>query len=367
LQIINESLTFGTPSSCFISMRPESCPFRPHRLLPSAHLQTIGAYLFAGRSPRYGATRHEVELFDGDQLVIHDDCPPDWRDGDLIVILLHGFCGSHNSPYVCRMSHKLVQQDIRTIRIDFRGFGESLSVSRSHLYAGCSHDVESVVQFLHERHPASNISLIGYSIGGNILLKLLGEWGAQYPEYIDSAVAVAAPVDLVYASWNLRRMGNRIYEANFVRTLKRAFSKRRKIVRDLMDTGLSPLPNRLLDWDEHLTAPIWGFSGAMDYYERSSAGPLLKQIQVPTLLLVAQDDPIVPVDSYERFTLSNALEVLRAPQGGHLGFVSSRSKDPDRHWMDWRILEFLLRIKIKAAQRPPRPVLQSGLFVPAPA
>jgi predicted alpha/beta-fold hydrolase len=238
-------------------------------------------------------------------------------------------------------------------------------VSRSHLYGGCSHDVESVVRHLHELSPESNISLVGFSIGGNVLMKLLGEWGENFPDFIDSAVAVAPPVDLVYASWNLRRMGNRIYEANFVSSLKRTMSKRRRLVAGLLDTGMSPLPNRLMDWDERLTAPVWGFSDATDYYQKSSAGPLLKNIHVPSLMIWSKDDPIVPHDSYHRFTLSNAIETLEADRGGHLGFVGSRSTDQDRHWMDWRILEFLLKRRIRVPQAAPKQEIEAISVLPA--
>jgi hypothetical protein len=315
--------------------------FRPHRLLKQAHLQTIGGYVFGGRTAEYLATKWKVDLFDGDQLVIHDDRPPSWQEGDRIVILLHGFCGNHASPYMQRLAKKLGQRSVRAIRMDFRGFGDSTYVSRSHLYGGCSHDVESVVQHVHELSPESNLSLVGYSIGGNILMKLLGEWGSSYPEYIDGAVAVSPPVDLVYASWNLRKWGNRFYEANFVNTLKRTLTQRRKKVSGLLDTGMKPLPNRLMQWDEQLTAPIWGFDSATDYYEKCSAGPLLGQVQVPTLMLWAKDDPIVPNDSYQRFGLSRSIEILETEHGGHLGFVGRRSGDDDRFWMDWRILEWL--------------------------
>jgi predicted alpha/beta-fold hydrolase len=315
--------------------------FRPHQFLKQAHFQTIGGYIFGGRPPQYTATKRIVDLFDGDQLVIHDDRPAGWLEGDRIVVLLHGFCGSHVSPYIQRLAYKLERRNIRSIRVDFRGFGDSTFISKSHLYGGCSHDVESVVQHVHELSPESNISLVGYSIGGNILMKLLGEWGASYPEYIEGAVAVAPPIDLVYASWNLRRMGNRIYEANFVGTLKRTMTQRRRKVPGLLDTGMKPLPNRLILWDEKLTAPIWGFDNATDYYEKSSAGPLLGQVQVPTLMLWAKDDPIVPIDSYQRFGLSRFIEILETEHGGHLGFVSRKSEDEDRYWMDWRILEWL--------------------------
>jgi len=315
--------------------------FRPHRLMRHSHAQTLGAFLFPGLTPQYLATPRLVNLFDGDQLVVHDDRPQAWRAGDRIVLLLHGFCGSHQSPYVARLARKLWQRQIRTFRIDFRGFGDSAWISRSHLYGGCSHDVESVIREIHELAPESNISVVGFSIGGNILMKLLGEWGEDYPHYVDQAIAVSPPVDLVYASWNIRSRGNQVYEAYFVNRLKKLMTMRRRRVKDLLDTGLTPLPDRLVYWDEKLIAPVWGFSNAQDYHQQSSAGPLLKNVRVPTRILWSKDDPVVPIDSYQRFTLSNQIDIFETNHGGHLGFLGAKATDPDRYWMDWRILDWI--------------------------
>ncbi len=330
-----------SPSGLSVTMRSPVKPFRPHKLLPSSHWQTLGGVFFPGKIPSYGSVIRMIDLFDGDRLAIHDDRPAGWSQGDRIVILLHGFCGTHQSSYMRRLAYKLFVRGIRAVRIDFRGFGESALVSRSHLYGGCSHDVDSVVRTLHEESPASNISIVGFSIGGNILLKLLGEWGSGTPDFVDSAVAASPPVDLVYASWNIRRRGNQMYEANFIKQLKRSMTRRRRIVPGLLDNGLNPLPRRLRDWDEHLIAPVWGFKNAQDYYEKCSAGPLLRNVSVPTLILWAHDDSIVPVDSYHPFTLSSQIEVLETRYGGHLGFVGAKSDDPDRYWMDWRILDWI--------------------------
>lgn len=326
--------------------------FQPSRLLALPHVQTLGAFLFPGiqKHGNVGVAescssklQRTVELHDGDHLVIHDDCPQGWQTGDRIVILLHGFCGDHRSPYVVRLANKLNQNKIRSIRVDFRGFGLSTYVSRSHLYAGCSHDVADVVSDVHEMHPSSNISLVGFSIGGNILLKLLGEWGNDFPQFIESAVAVSPPIDLVYASWNIRNRGNQIYEAYFVKRLRESMTTRRRCVPNLLDTGVNPLPRRLQHWDEQLTAPIWGFRNAQDYYQQCSAGPLLKNVRVPTKILWSEDDPMVPFDSIERFTVSNQIELMETKRGGHLGFLNQRkTADPDRYWMDWRILEWIL-------------------------
>jgi predicted alpha/beta-fold hydrolase len=123
--------------------------------------------------------------------------------------------------------------------------------------------------------------------------------------------------------------------------LKQQLSMRRRLVKDLVDNGLNPLPNRLAHWDDQFTAPIWGFKGARDYYEQCSAGPLLKHVALPTILLSANDDPVVPFDSYQRFTLSNSIELIETQRGGHLGFLGRHPRDPDRFWMDWRICNWL--------------------------
>jgi predicted alpha/beta-fold hydrolase len=319
----------------------EHPPFRPRRGFHLPHFQTVGAFLFRGRRSKYKAVKRVVDLPDGDRLVIHDDQPDGWITGDRIAILIHGFCGCHNSPYVVRVSDKLHRRGVRTIRVDLRGCGDSALISRSHLSGGCSPDLEAVARYVHQLSPLSKISLVGFSIGGNVTMKLAGEWGENYPSYVDSAVAVSPPVDLTYAAWNIRRRGNQLYEAYFIHKLKSQLSLRRRKVKGLIDNNLNPLPNRLIHWDDQFTAPIWGFNGARDYYEQCSSGPLLKNVQIPSIILSAHDDPVVPFDSYERSTMSNRIDLISTRRGGHLGFLGRTIRDPDHYWMDWRICHWV--------------------------
>ena len=171
-------------------------PFRRNAFFPSALLQTVAPLFLRGQSSCYSAVKHVVPLFDGDRLVIHDDKPKKWITGDRIAILLHGLAGCHGSPYVVRLSDKLRRHGIRTIRADMRGFGDSALISRSHIHGGCSPDLESIVQFAHQLSPVSKISLVGFSIGGNIVMRTLGKWAEDYPRHVDSAVAVSPPIDL---------------------------------------------------------------------------------------------------------------------------------------------------------------------------
>lgn len=309
--------------------------------MTSGHVQTLGAFLMPGRQSDYQAKKHVVPLHDGDRLVIHDDKPADWVVGGRIVILIHGLCGEHRSPYVVRASDKLRHRGVRTIRVDLRGFGDSTLISRSHLHGGCYQDAMSVVEFVHRLSPRSSIGLVGFSIGGNIVLKTLGVWGDEFPGYVDSAVAVSPPIDLIHCTWNLRRGTNRLYESYFMKRIKSQLTRRRRMVKNLVDNQIKYLPSRLIHWDDQFTAPCWGYRGAREYYEDCSSGPVLDRVRVPTVILTAQDDPVVPYTMFDNFSMSKFIELVSTKHGGHLGFIGRTSHDPDRFWMDWRICDWV--------------------------
>jgi len=144
--------------------------------------------------------------------------------------------------------------------------------------------------------------------------------------------------------WNLTRFGNRMYERYFMRRLGEQLSLRRRKVRGLVDNGLSPLPDKMVHFDDEFTAPIWGYSGAREYYEKCSSIRIVKDITVPTIVLTSKDDPVIPVDMIRECERSSHVEVIETRAGGHLGFVSRGRRDPDRFWMDWRISQWIASI-----------------------
>jgi len=315
-------------------------PFRPHRLLKSAHLQTVLGATFKGNYWADNASRRIVDLHDGDRLIIHDDQPAAWTLGDRIAILFHGLCGSHRSPGVSRVAAKLNQQGVRTMRVDMRGSGASSGVSRSHLHGGNYWDANAVIDAVHQLSPSSKMSLVGFSLGGNIVLKTVGIWGVKPRSQVDAAFVVSPPVDLIHCSWHLRQHGNRLYESYFVKQLQNQLRHRRKRVANLVESNMVRFPTRLVHWDDQFTAPCWGYRSALDYYRDASSAANLKDVHVPTLLVTAMDDPVVPFEMYADHEMSNAIQIAATEHGGHLGFFGRRGEDPDGHWLDWRICQW---------------------------
>ena len=310
----------------------------------NGHVQTLASFFVRGPVSTRTPQSYVVDLSDGDRLVIHDDQAKSWITGDRIAILVHGLCGCHDSPYMRRIAMRLRRHGIRTVRVDMRGFGASELISRGHMHAGCSQDLIDVIQFVHQLSPLSSISLIGFSLGANIVLKTLCDWADRHPEFVDTAIAVAPPIDLAYCSMNLRAFGNRMYEYYFMSRLARVLARRRQKVLNLSDNGLNPLPDRLVHFDDQFTAPINGFTGARDYYAHCSTHQRLQQIYLSTIIVAAEDDPVVPREMFDPSTFSSEIEFVSLKYGGHLGFLAQQYRDPDWHWLDWRICNWLSKL-----------------------
>lgn len=321
-------------------------PFVPLPWLVGGHAQTIAGAYWPLRLPVERTVQCVVPLSDGDALMIHDDCPASWQAGDPIVVLVHGLAGSHQSPYVRRLASKLVQQGLRAVRLDLRGAGAGLPLARLPYHSGRSDDVRAVVEFLSNHSPGSPVIVVGFSLGGNIVLKFLGEVGDQPCGHLVSGMAVCPPIDLQAGSDMLGRLTNRIYDRHFVRILRHQLRERLRVRPDAAMTVFPQEPRRLRELDEYFTAPLAGYRSADEYYERCSSQLVIDRIGVPTWIIAAHDDPIIPVEPFTRLSENELLRLTVTRHGGHLGFIGRRGIDPDRHWIDWRVIDW-----VRAARR----------------
>lgn len=323
--------------------------FRPSWYLRNGHVQTlVGTYVF-GRFPYdrdlppVTRSSGEVAVSDGDHLVYQDDCPSTWKPGDRVVLLLHGLAGSHLSPYMVRIANKLLRQNIRAVRLDWRGCGAGMQQAKFPYHSGRSDDLLAAIEELKLRAPGSPISAVGYSMGGNIVLKLLGETGVLpvAASGLDRAVAVCPPIDLPTTVDFLRFGLARWYDAYFTRTCIRTVQERYRVRPDsvIPEGWFQRPPKTLREFDDSFTAPVCGFGSAEDYYQKSSSLQYLPKIQVPTLIISAQDDPVIPYSQFVTADMSNAIRLSAPKHGGHVGFINTFGPD----WLDQQIIDWILQ------------------------
>lgn len=310
--------------------------FIPAWWLQNPHLQTIWPTFFRRHiSINYKITSERLELNDGDFLDL------DWsgsRDGKLILVL-HGLEGNRTSPYIKGILNTLTQSNYTCCLMHFRGCsGEPNRLPRSY-HSGETGDLQQVINHIQQHHQRSVYAVVGFSLGGNVLLKWLGEKGHNAP--VTKAVAVSVPFSLDDAA---RRMGtglSRGYEHYLVTKLQKKYREKFSQIQSPLKINVDHL-NTFYLFDDQVTAPLHGFSNVHDYYERSSCGQFLKAITIPTLILHARDDPFMwPESVPDKNELSQAVRLELSEKGGHVGFISGSVPCKPEYWLEQRIPEWL--------------------------
>lgn len=316
-------------------------PFRPHVLLRNPHIQTLYASVFPGRRSQYEAVRHTVAIDPKNSVVLHDDTPQQWSTGDLIAVLVHGLAGCHQSGYMARIASKLTAVGVRVFRMDLRNCGSGVGLAQMPYHAGRSEDVLAVLDYLAGRFPESSIKLAGFSLGGNITLKLMGQHAADLPQQLRSAIAVCPSLDLSSCVRSIERPSMKLYDRYFLKLLRKQVQQVRQVNPLAPAWGADRPPRSIWDFDNLYTGPVCGFETADKYYKACSAAQFVDAIQCPTLILAAGDDPLVPRQIFENLPRNDAVQVHVTDHGGHLGFVGQARGDADNRWMDWRVVDWM--------------------------
>jgi predicted alpha/beta-fold hydrolase len=320
------------------SFRP-TVDFRPLPLLRNRHVQTLLGHLLRGPAFRHPTQARILWLPDGDGLVLHDSVPPGWREGDGVAVLVHGLAGSHESGHVQRLAGLLLPRGLRVVRMDQRGCGKGLPLARGCYHGGRSEDVRAVLEEVHRWSPSSPLTLIGISLGGNLVLKAAGEAAERPVAGLARVAALAPPIDMERCASLLALSRNRLYEQFFLRELMGQARQRHRYFPDRPLRFPRKMTIRL--YDELYTAPRGGFEDALDYYRRSSSFPLVGRIQIPTLILTARDDPFIAVEPFEELQPPPHVTIRIAEHGGHLGFLGSDGAGGIR-WAERRVAEWVL-------------------------
>lgn len=325
--------------------------FVPHRLLWNGHLQTVAAAVFRGGRYPHRAKLHPVVLENGDTTFLHDDRPDDWVPGAPVAMLLHGLGGCARSSHMVRVSRRLNEVGVRTFRMDFRGCGFGEGLARLPYHGGCCDDVLWALQQIVPICGKSPLSLIGFSLGGNVTLKLLGEFHSQLPPSLVRAVVVSPPIDFNKCVDRLSAAPARYYDRYVAKRLYRQVRRSDQLVNHAPHIVDAPRPRNQREFDDLYTARVLGFATAEELYTDNSSLPSIEGIRIPTLLLASRDDPLVPVEMFEKLSPHRSLQIHLTDHGGHLGFISRGGIDPDRRWMDWRILDWLAADCVDEMQR----------------
>lgn len=331
-------MSTGTPMAGNASATdPETAPgsFRPAWWLRSPHLQTVWPVAFR-RRPRLSLAHERLELPDGDFL---DLAWLDPGEGPLVV-LLHGLEGGIRSAYAAGMMRALAGAGCGAVLMHFRGCGGAPNRLPRSYHSGETGDLDFVLRALGRRAPGRPLAALGYSLGGNVLLKWLGERGRDAP--LAAAAAVSVPFDLHDAAARLERGASRLYQWWLLRRLRA--KTRDKAARGILPARYGRVGHleSFRAFDEHVTAPLHGFAGADDYYTRSSSRRYLAGIRVPTLVVHAEDDPFMtPRAVPGADELPPAVRLELSAHGGHVGFVAGALPLRPRYWLEARIPPFL--------------------------
>ena len=308
--------------------------FTPAWWLPGPHPQTVWPALIRRTRP-VALTRERLELPDGDFIDI------DWTgETGPIVVILHGLQGSSRSPHVQGLLAALARRGWRSAVMHFRGCsGEPNRLPRTY-HSGETGDLGYVVRRLCERHPSTPLAAVGYSLGGNVLLKWLAERGAGAE--LTAAVAVSVPFRLDRAAERLERGFSRLYKRHFIADLRRTVLEKFRHRPGPLDLDAVRHEWTFRGFDDRVTAPLHGFRDAAHYYDASSSRQYLRAVARPTLVVHAIDDPFMTRDVVpRREELAPTIRLELSAAGGHVGFVEGSAPWSARYWLEERIPRYL--------------------------
>jgi predicted alpha/beta-fold hydrolase len=261
------------------------------------------------------------------------------------VVLLHGLNASSDAHYMKGIAVKAYARGMNVLRLNQRNCGGTEHLSAGLFHSGLTADAAHVINELTSVDGVDAIAVAGYSLGGNLALKLAGDYGDRPPAALRAVAAVSPILEISPCVRALERRENFFYQWNFVRDLKRRMRRKDRVRPGLFDLSKLRAIRTVREFDETYTAPHFGFKDAEDYYHRASAMRVVERIRVPTLVITAEDDPFVPSHAFRdpKVTRNPSIDVRLCEHGGHCGFVGSAAGDDDGYWAENQIVDFVER------------------------
>ena len=319
--------------------------FEPHPLLRGFHRMTL-APMFFRRDAKHPMPLTEKRIFEvDDQTRVLGLCS--WQaERSPVLIMMHGFAGHADRPYMRATARKAFASGFHVVRLNMRNCGGTEHLAGSMYHAGLVSDLLAVIRILRNEPLCGHVHLAGFSMGGNVVLRLGGLLGQQRFPDVRSLVAVSPVIDLAHCADNLdQRRSVRVYRNSFLRDLCAVYNRRTKLHPERYNSSRLAGVRTLRAFDELVTAPDCGFENADDYYRKASSRWYLAGLRIPSLVLHARDDLLVPFsqDQLEELEAAPMITLLKSQHGGHCGFVAGRAvdSDVDRYWAENRLVEYV--------------------------
>jgi predicted alpha/beta-fold hydrolase len=326
----------------------DGAPFLPHRWLRGGHVQTLASFFLPRRIQLPVAEERLIEVEPG----INIRCWCHWqskRQSALTLIVVHGLEGSTESQYMLGVARNGLAAGMNVVLMNQRNCGGMDHCAPTLYNSSRSEDVASVARHVVENDGVSRFALVGFSMGGNLVLKLAGEWGRNGPEQFRGVTAVCPAIDLAASADALHETRNRIYEYYFLMQLFRRFRRKVQLFPNDFDAAHLRGISTLRQFDDRITARYCGFTGADDYYARASASNVVDGIALPTLIIHAANDPFIRIRpaTRQRILANPNIRYIETEDGGHCAFLGKRNGDDgdDGRWAEREVVEFVKRFQ----------------------
>ena len=336
----------GLPQS-----RDNPTPFVSRPWLRGGHVQTVAAFLMPRRLHLPEPEARLIEVAHGVKVLCHCHWQPE-RSKALTIIVVHGLEGSSDSQYARGIAEKGLRAGMNVIRYNQRNCGGTEALAPVLYHSGLSGDIAAVAREVIAHDRVSRLALVGFSMGGNLVLKLAGEWGKHAPAEFRAVAACCPALDLAASADALHEPANRIYEVYFLWALRRRMLRKTRLFPEHFDPIRLRGLRSLRAFDDKVTAYYCGFNGVDDYYDRASATHTVGQIAVPALVLHAANDPFIRItpETRKKVLANPNIRFVEAHDGGHCAFIGVRSANgredgsrDDGYWAESTIINFLRR------------------------
>lgn len=323
--------------------------FEPHALLKNGHLMTIASAFWWRNFALSPAENRLFQVAPDSRILGHCHWQPGKSLHVPVIVLVHGLEGSSDSNYMRGIAEKAVHRGYHAIRLNQRNCGGTESLTPTLYNSGMSADYRAVFDEL-SAEGFEHIFFAGYSMGGNLITKMAGEFGAAPPKTLRGVCAVCPALDLAACADALDRFDNYLYQRRFVAGLLSRYARKAELFPERYPRNGFGRIRSVREFDDAITAPQFGYRDAQDYYEHAGARRVVADVSVPTMIITAQDDPFVPYAKFLEAGVNRnpAIQFVAPPHGGHCGFVS-RHPGPERFWAEQRILDFCDSQKLSAA------------------